>query len=87
MQHITLSCACVEGRATRESDLSADTGGYTAGQGLRTLPFFVPARLVAHKAINSSGRSYTAPVLAIPLCLSANARIPERKSCSVSTCT
>jgi hypothetical protein len=49
--------AQTEDRATLESDLSADLGGYTAGQGLRTLPFCVPARLAARKAINSPSLS------------------------------
>ena len=42
-------------RATLESDLSADAGGCTTGQAHGGLPLFVPAQLVAQKAINSSG--------------------------------
>jgi hypothetical protein len=33
--------ACAEDKATLESDLSADTGGYTDGQGAFLCPFFI----------------------------------------------
>jgi hypothetical protein len=32
---------CAEDKATLESDLSADTGGYTDGQGTFLCPFFI----------------------------------------------
>ena len=50
-----------EDKATLESDLSADTGGYTDGQGGFPLPLFHPAHLVAHKAINFGGSGAAPP--------------------------
>jgi len=50
-----------EDRATLESDLSADTGGYTDGQGDFPLPLFHPAHPVAHQAINSGGSGAEPP--------------------------
>jgi hypothetical protein len=38
----TVRLARAEGRATLESDLSADAGGQTAGQGLRDSALFFP---------------------------------------------
>lgn len=48
------TCACAEDRATLASDLSAATGGHTAGQGWQDPALPCPARLAARKAINAS---------------------------------